>query len=135
MTQNTIRQYLEHMDNYLLARDGSAELTHDEAKQALHDVYLIACGEKPKFYPERAIVHQPKDIVPDGCTASALAFDPGVLSINKDGSGYIAIDEIEFTCEDDRCEGPDGPEGSIHWIVRMDASEIIALRDFLNGVK
>jgi hypothetical protein len=73
------------------------------------------------------------DIVPPHCTGSALAFEPGVLHVNKDGSGYIAINEDAFVLEDDRCEGPDGPEGSVHWIARMDASEIIALRDFLNG--
>lgn len=75
----------------------------------------------------------PAALVPDHCTSTAFAFEPGVLCVNKDGSGYIAIDEDEFECEDDRCEGPDGPEGSIHWITRMDASEVKALRDFLNG--
>lgn len=33
-----IKEYLERMDDELLARDGSAELSHDEAKQALRDV-------------------------------------------------------------------------------------------------
>lgn len=72
-------------------------------------------------------------IVPSHCSGSALAFEPGVLHVNKDGSGYIAVNEDDFVLEDDRCEGPDGPEGSVHWVVRLDASEIIALRDFLNG--
>lgn len=72
-------------------------------------------------------------IVPSHCSGSSLAFEPGVLHVNKDGSGYIAVNEADFVLEDDRCEGPDGPEGSVHWIARMDASEIIALRDFLNG--
>ena len=75
----------------------------------------------------------PKDRVPEHCAGSAFAFEPGVFMINKDGSGYIAIDEKDFSCEDDRCEGPDGPEGSVHWIARMSADEVIALRDFLNG--
>lgn len=66
-------------------------------------------------------------LVPEHCTGIALAFEPGVLHINKDGSGYIAIDEKHFECEDDR--GPDG--GSVHWITRLDASEVVALRDFL----
>lgn len=72
-------------------------------------------------------------IVPDGCTGSALAMNPGVLHVNTGGSGYIAINESDFELEDDRCEGPDGPEGSVHWIARFDASEMSALRDFLNG--
>ena len=72
-------------------------------------------------------------IVPTGCTGSSLSFDPGVLHVSKDGGGYIAISEEHFSLEDDRGEGPDGPEGSIHWIVRLDASEMVALRDFLNG--
>ncbi|MCA0366770.1 MAG: hypothetical protein LCH57_01730 [Proteobacteria bacterium] len=75
----------------------------------------------------------PVAIVPDYCTGTSLAFEPGVLHVSKDGSGYIAIDEKHFELEDDRCEGPDGPEGSLHWITRMDASEVVALRDFLNG--
>lgn len=83
----------------------------------------------------RATLAQPVDIVPSHCTGTALSFDPGVLQVNKDGSGYIAIDERHFSLEDDRCEGPDGPEGSVHWITRLDASEIVALRDFLNGSK
>jgi len=74
------------------------------------------------------------DIVPPHCSGSALAFEPGVLHVNKNGSGYIAINEDDFVLEDDRCEGPDGPEGSVHWITNLDASEIVALRDFLNGV-
>jgi hypothetical protein len=76
---------------------------------------------------------EPVAIVPPYCSGSALSFDHGVLHVSKDGSGYIAINEEDFVLEDDRCEGPDGPEGSVHWITRMDASEIIALRDFLNG--
>lgn len=73
------------------------------------------------------------NIVPEGCTGKALAFDPGALHVNKDGSGYFVVDEGEWTLEDDRCEGPDGPQGSVHWIARLDASEMQALRDFLNG--
>lgn len=73
------------------------------------------------------------DIVPSHCTGASLSFEPGVLYVSKDGSGYIAIDERHFSLEDDRCDGPDGPEGSVHWITRMDASEVVALRDFLNG--
>ena len=43
-----IREYLERMDDALLARDGSCELSHDEAKLALRDCYLIATGKKPE---------------------------------------------------------------------------------------
>lgn len=74
-------------------------------------------------------------IVPPHCTGYSFCFDPGVLHVKKDGSGYIAVNEDDFVLEDDRCEGPDGPEGSVHWISRMDASEITALRNFLNGTK
>lgn len=73
-------------------------------------------------------------LVPPHCTGTSLSFEPGVLHVSKDGSGYIAINQDDFSLEDDRCEGPDGPEGSVHWITRMEASEMIALRDFLNGV-
>ncbi|MGR3825629.1 MAG: hypothetical protein ACU0A5_23895 [Salipiger marinus] len=72
-------------------------------------------------------------LVPDHCTSIAIAFDPGVLHINKDGSGHIVVGEADFTLEDDRAEGPDGPEGSVHWIARLSESEVVALRDFLNG--
>lgn len=89
--------------------------------------------EKTEGAPPPPSQHLVGEIVPPHCSGSALAFDPGVLHVNKDGSGYIAINEEDFVLEDDRCEGPDGPEGSVHWIARMDASEIVALRDFLNG--
>jgi hypothetical protein len=72
-------------------------------------------------------------IVPPHCTGYSFLFDPGVMHIRKDGSGYIVVDENDFVLEDDRGEGPDGPEGSVHWIARMGSSEIIALRNFLNG--
>lgn len=48
-----ITYYLTRMDDELLARDGPAELSHEEAKQALRDVYLIASMQPPEFYPER----------------------------------------------------------------------------------
>jgi len=72
-------------------------------------------------------------IVPPHCTGSRLVFDPGTLHVNKDGSGYIAVSEDDFVLEDDREEGPDGPQGSVHWIVSLAASEMAALRNFLNG--
>lgn len=50
-----IKHYLTRMDDELLACDGSAEITHEEAKQALRDVYLIACGKRPEFRPDRLI--------------------------------------------------------------------------------
>jgi hypothetical protein len=91
----------------------------------------------PEGYVVMSLAAQPSahpvDIVPSHCTGASLSFEPGVLHVSKDGSGYIAIDEGDFSLEDDRCEGPDGPEGSVHWITRLDASEIVALRDFLNG--
>ncbi len=72
-------------------------------------------------------------IVPEHCSASAFVFEGGCLTVSKDGSGYIVVDEGDFQLEDDRCEGPDGPEGSVHWIVRFPAGEMTAIRDFLNG--
>lgn len=81
----------------------------------------------------RAAPSEVAAIVPEHCSGSAFVFDPGVLHVNKDGSGYIAIDEDDFTLEDDRCEGPDGPEGSVHWIARLPEGQMTALRDFLNG--
>lgn len=75
----------------------------------------------------------PKNIVPEHCTGSVFSFEPGALTINKDGSAVLTIAEDDFACEDDSCEGPDGPEGGVHWIARMSADEVIALRDFLNG--
>lgn len=77
--------------------------------------------------------HTVASIVPPHCSGSSFSFEPGTLHVKKDGSGYIVVSEDVFVLEDDRCEGPDGPEGSVHWIARMDASEITALRDFLNG--
>lgn len=73
--------------------------------------------------------------LPDVETAAVgqiLSFEPGYLRIARDGSGYFCVPDAELVFEDDRQEGPDGPEGSVHWIARMDASEIVALRDFLN---
>jgi hypothetical protein len=68
-------------------------------------------------------------IVPPHCSGYSFVFEPGVLHVKKDGSGHIVVNEEDFVLEDDRdCEG-----GSIHWIARMAASEITALRDFLNG--
>lgn len=40
-----VRAYLTRMDDALLARDGSAELSHNEAKQVLRDVFLITIGQ------------------------------------------------------------------------------------------
>lgn len=62
----------------------------------------------------------------------AFLLEPGVFMIKADGSGYITIDESDFLLEDDRGEGPDGPEGSVHWIVRFTSAEMIALREFIN---
>lgn len=69
-------------------------------------------------------------IVPPHCSGYSFFLDPGVLHVNKDGSGYIAINEDDFVLEDDR----DVEGGSVHWITRLDASDVTALRDFLNGV-
>lgn len=76
---------------------------------------------------------EPKDLVPQRCTGIAFVFEPGTLHIQKDGSATLVIDEGDFELQDDRCEGPDGPEGSLHWLACLAPSEVIALRDFLNG--
>lgn len=68
-------------------------------------------------------------MVPDNCTSTALSFDPGTMWVNRDGSGCITISEKEFILEDDR----DTEGGSVHWVLRLDASEVCALRNFLNG--
>jgi len=95
---------------------------------ALNDAILAALQPSPSPAPAAPVA-----IVPPHCTGASIAFDPGVMHVSKDGSGYIAVSEEHFSLEDDRCEGPDGPEGSVHWITRMDASEVAALRDFLTG--
>lgn len=60
----------------------------------------------------------------------AFSFEPGVLYVSKDGSGYIAVNEGQFQLEDDR----DGEGGSVHWIARLPVGEPVELRDFLNGL-
>ena len=70
-----------------------------------------------------------KHIVRDGCSGSALAFTDGVLHVNKDGSGYIVVDEKNFEIETEYDEGA----RSDFWITRFPAGEMTALRDFLNG--
>lgn len=110
--------------------------------QNIKDGYIGRIWEKPHhwepvpLYTAPPAPEQPPvaSIVPSHCGGSALALCPGVLHVNKDGSGYIAIDEDDFVCEDDRSEGPDGPEGSVHWIVRFDPGEMTAVRDFLCGI-
>lgn len=75
----------------------------------------------------------PKDLVPQHCTGIAFCFEPGTLHIAKDGSGYLVVDECSFELRDDRADGPDGPEGSVHWLARIPAEEMIALQEFLNN--
>lgn len=74
---------------------------------------------------------------PDNITSrrpsGVLSMDGASLHIHPDGSGKIIVAEGDFTLEDDRDEGPDGPQGSVHWVARLPASELIALRDFLTG--
>lgn len=98
-----------------------------------HPEYAVYLEEQAALRAQQPAQGEAVAIVPFGCTGTSLAFDPGVLHVSKDGSGYIAIDEAHFELEDDRAEGPDGPEGSVHWITRLDASEVVALRDFLIG--
>lgn len=65
--------------------------------------------------------------------SGVLSMDGASLHIQPDGSGQISVAEGDFTLEDDRGEGPDGPQGSVHWVAHLPASEIAALRDFLTG--
>lgn len=120
--------------------DGSESVEGDVGAE-IHTILVDAGLRDPetnemaalRAQPQAREDAQPVAIVPPHCTGASLAFEPGVLHVSKDGSGYIAIDEEHFSLEDDRCQGPDGPEGSVHWITRLDASEVVALRDFLTG--
>lgn len=102
---------------------GSSEGTKSYIREIWHN--LLSAAPSP--------ISNVGGIVPPNCTGYSFVLDPGVMHVRKDGSGYIVVDENDFVLEDDRCEGPDGPEGSVHWIARMGASEITALRNFLNG--
>lgn len=64
---------------------------------------------------------------------ATLSMDGATLHVQRDGSAQIIVAEDDFTLEDDRNEGPDGPQGSVHWVACLAASELIALRDFLTG--
>jgi hypothetical protein len=75
----------------------------------------------------------PQPTEPVKVPSGVLSFHDGSLLLRADGSGYIAVHEDQFTLHDDRCEGPDGPQGSVCWIAEFPASEIAALRDFLSG--
>lgn len=75
---------------------------------------------------------QPADIT-SRRLSGVLSMDGASLHMQPDGSGQIIVAENDFTLEDDRDEGPDGPQGSVHWVARLPASEIAALRDFLTG--
>lgn len=117
--------------NGINGKGGNGGLISNETIRAADELRLIISRSEGDNTPTPT--HHVGSIVPPHCSGSAFVFEPGMLHVNKDGSGYIAVDEDDFILEDDRCEGPDGPEGSVHWIVRLDASEITALRGFLNG--
>lgn len=46
---NAVRNYLEIRDNRLQAGTTCRD-THEGCEQALRDVYLLACGEKPEHF-------------------------------------------------------------------------------------
>jgi len=71
--------------------------------------------------------------IPSQRPSGVLSMDGASLHMQRDGSGRIIVAEDDFTLEDDRGEGPDGPQGSVHWVARLPASELTALRDFLTG--
>ena len=71
--------------------------------------------------------------IPAQHSGVVLSMVGATLHIQRDGSGQIVVAEDDFTLEDDRSEGPDGPQGSAHWVARLPASELTALRHFLNG--
>lgn len=116
-------------------------LAGSDAGEAPHKVeeghyeYDLPVRKHPQNFKRIPVAQSPTvgDIVPTGCTGSALAFGEGVLYVSKDSSGYIAVDEDHWKLEDDRYAGPDGSEGSVHWIARFTAGGMVALRDFLNG--
>ena len=106
-------------------------------EQSPYDAFVAGYTAALALQTQQGVEVKPTDhigsIVPPHCSGYSFVFEPGVLHVKKDGSGYIVVNEDDFILEDDRCEGPDGPEGSVHWTARIAASEIIALRDFLNG--
>lgn len=117
-------------DAFSLVRMAAKLAEYEKANVAYVDANTALIARSEALEAEVKRLREALSIVPSHCSGSSLAFEPGVLHVNKDGSGYIAINEADFILEDDR-DGEGG--GSLHWIARMDASEIIALRDFLNG--
>ncbi|SSW66653.1 hypothetical protein AVE30378_02192 [Achromobacter veterisilvae] len=65
--------------------------------------------------------------------SGVLSMDGASLHMKPDGSGQIIVAEEDFTLEDDRSEGPDGPQGGVHWVACLAASEMDALLVYLNG--
>jgi hypothetical protein len=67
-----------------------------------------------------------KVVLPQGCTGRSLSFEPGVLSLDADGSGTLTFgDEVMSKDEgDDEC----GPTLT----AKLAATEILAIRDWLN---
>lgn len=61
-----------------------------------------------------------------GVTGAALSFEPGVLNVNRDGSGSLAFRESILEIE----QSDDG--GADYWFANLPASEVLAIRDFLN---
>lgn len=114
---------------YNLSRGANLPAETRDLMRDMHQRWDAAVSADKAPPPQTQMV----GIVPPHCSGYSFGFEPGVLHVKKDGSGHIVVNEQDFILEDDRCEGPDGPEGSVHWIVRLDASEIVALRDFLNG--
>lgn len=113
-----IKHYLTRMDDELLVRDGSAQLTHEEAEQALRDVYLIAHGDAPEHHPRRLIgltengieavaAERKRQIEQEGWTAehddqhtdetlalvAALYATPVPLYSQEIGEGHILFDD------------------------------------------
>jgi len=61
-----------------------------------------------------------------GLSGAALSFEPGVLNVNRDGSGSIAFKDDDLDWEGGEQGGPD------YRFANIPASEMVAIRDFLN---
>ncbi|WP_241122255.1 hypothetical protein [Achromobacter xylosoxidans] len=103
-----------------IASDPEGKLIHDPDEPLRAAIAPVAGEAQPANITSRRL-------------SGVLSMDGASLHMQPDGSGQIIVAEDDFTLEDDRDEGPDGPQGSAHWVARLPASEIAALRDFLTG--
>lgn len=79
---------------------------------------------------DRLIVQQ-EHVTSNDFTGSSLVFSEGILHVNKDGSGYILVNESDFQIE---TEYDDDGSRSDFWITKFPAGEMVELKNFLNKV-